>query len=715
MRDGQTRLEDVPAPALTPNGVLVQTRASLISAGTERMIVEFAQGSLLAKARAQPDKVRQVLDKIKADGLLPTLEAVFNKLDEPLPLGYCNAGVVLEVGSNVTAFRPGDRVASNGPHAELVAVPANLCARIPDAVSNEQAAFTVLSAIGLQGVRLLMPTLGETVVVYGLGLIGLVTVQLLRASGCRVIGVDLNPRRLALAEQLGAAVVNPASGDVAAACAALAGGEGADGVLITASAKTDEIIHASAQMCRKRGRIVLVGVIGLNLRRSDFYEKELTFQVSCSYGPGRYDPAYEERGQDYPLPFVRWSEQRNFQAVLDQLRAGALRVDDLITHRLEHARADQAYQLVRSDSSVLGLVLQYPAEVSRDNRLALPATRPAAGGESCTIGVIGAGSYCKATFMPALARTRAKIAYVADLKGANAAHLARKHGAANAVTDYRQILADGSVDAVAVTLTHDLHARFICEALAAGKHVFVEKPLCLSTDELRQVLDAAQAAPDKMIMVGFNRRFSPHTQWIKQRLQGRSQPLAMTMTINAGHLPPDHWTQDPHKGGGRIIGEGCHFIDLMTHLAGSPVRRVFAQAMGASVQTPEDKMSISLAFEDGSIGTIHYLANGAKAYPKETLEVFSDGRVFRLDNFRRTTAYGQPGSFKTWRQDKGHAREVLEFTERVRGGGEWLIPLEELVNVTLASFAAVTSAREGRAIELGQEYGRTIAPPQAVE
>jgi predicted dehydrogenase/NADPH:quinone reductase-like Zn-dependent oxidoreductase len=701
LRNGQILVADVPVSAVPGQCVLIQTRASLISAGTERSLVEFGKASLLAKARSQPEKVRQVLDKIRTDGLLPTLEVVFNRLDEPMPLGYCNAGVVLEAGPGASEFKPGDRIVSNGPHAEIVCVPKNLCAKIPDAVTDEQAAFAVLCSIALQGIRLLSPTLGEKFVVYGMGLIGLIAAQLLRAHGCEVMGVDLNETRLNLGQQFGARPVNGAKADPVAAACAWTEGNGVDGVLITASAKTDDIMHASAQMCRKRGRIVLVGVVGLNLRRNDFYAKELSFQVSCSYGPGRYDEKYEQGGQDYPLGFVRWTEQRNLQAVLDSLAAGRLVVDPLITHRFPIHEATGAYEKIVADPTALGVILEYPREVKRETKLILPQNLVSPAGKA-VIGVIGAGLFAKTILMPSLARSGATVACVADLNGAAAAHLAKKFGALSTATDHKHILQDPQVTGVIIATGHSSHARLVCESLQAGKHVFVEKPLAMNREELTQVLDAARGAPDKMLMVGFNRRFSPYATKMKQLLSGRSDPLCMTMTVNAGFIPPEHWVHDPVRGGGRIIGEACHFIDLMVFLADSPVKTVSAIMVGGRVPVKEDKMSILLGFQDGSVGAVNYFANGSKSYPKELLEVFSDGRVLRLNNFRRLEGYGFKGfrKFKTFRMDKGHNAEFAAFARTLVTGGPSLIPLDLLVNVTLASFAAMDSARTGRTVPL---------------
>ncbi len=704
LKTGELEVAEIPAPRPGQGEVLVRSRASLISPGTERMLVEFSRANLVSKARQQPEKVKQVLDKIRTDGLLPTLEAVFRKLDQPLPLGYCNAGEVLETGEGIHDLNPGDRVASNGPHAELVCVPRNLCAKIPDGVAFEEAAFTVMGSIALQGIRLAQPELGETFLVFGMGLIGILTVQLLRASGCAVLAADPNPKRLRWAEEFGALPVDLSAGaDPVAAALARTGGRGVDGVLIAAAAQGDGIVHQAASSCRKRGRIVLVGVVGLNLRRSDFYEKELTFQVSCSYGPGRYDEDYEKKGRDYPYGFVRWTEGRNLEAVLAALKSGRLRVRDLISSRFEISSAAGAYEKLEKDPEALGVILEYPGPVERSPEVRLKPAPAAAAGE-VRAGLIGAGNFANSTLLPALVRTPARLVAVADLNGATARSAAKKFGAGKAVTDYRLLLADPEINAVFITVGHHLHARFVGEALKAGKHVFVEKPLALNEEELEEIISLYHSPfpIPHSLTVGFNRRFSPHTIRMKELLRGRSGPLCMTMTVNAGEIPPGHWTQDPERGGGRIIGEGCHFIDLLSFLAGSPAKTAGAVMAGEGTAVREDKMSIVLAFADGSIGTVNYFANGSKSYPKETLEVFSDGRVLRLDNFRTTRGYGFRGfrSFRTRRQDKGHRAELEAFVDLVARGGEPLIPFEELVNTTRASFAAVAAAREGRMISL---------------
>lgn len=705
LRSGEMTIPNVPCPQVGPGAVLIQTQRSLISAGTERMLVEFSQANLIQKARQQPDKVKQVLNKLRTDGVMPTIETVFRKLDEPMPLGYCNTGTVLEVGAGVHDLSLGDIVANNGTHAEIVCVPRHLCAKVPDGVPPEDATFTVLSSIALQGIRLAAPTLGERMVVFGLGLVGLLTVRLLRANGCKVLGIDLDADRLRLAEASGAQTVDVGSGtDPIAAAMAWTEGQGADGALITAAAKTDEIVHQSAEMCRKRGRIILVGVVGLNLRRSDFYKKELSFQVSCSYGPGRYDEEYEQGGRDYPAAYVRWTEQRNFEAVLDMMNSGRLPVADLVTDRIPLAEAVSAYEKIQHDRGALGVVLEYAREVDRSPEVVVTQTSSRPTSAAPVVGIIGAGGFAKGILLPALSRTPATLAAIADIDAAAAQHAAAKFGVAKAVTDYRLMLDDKTIQAVFVMVGHHLHAKFVCDTLKAGKHVFVEKPLAIDEAGLRDVEESVASHSDRLLMVGFNRRFSPHIVRMKQLLQGRSEPLCMVMTVNGGPIPPDHWIQDPERGGGRIIGEGCHFLDLLSHLAGSAIRSVAAIMIGGGVAVREDKMSIILGFADGSVGTVNYFANGSKNYPKEMLEVFSNGRVLRMENFRSTRGYGFRGfsKFRTARQNKGHDREMAAFVERVARGGEPLIPFQELTNVTRASFAAMESARAGRVVELSQ-------------
>lgn len=694
MANGKTVVAEAPSPRATTGNLLILTSCSLISAGTERMLVGFGKASYLEKARQQPEKVKMVLGKIATDGLLTTLDAIKSKLGQPIPLGYCNVGVVSAVGASVEGFNVGDRVVSNGPHADVVKVPKNLCARIPDSVSDESAAFVVVASIGLQGIRLAQPTLGEAFVVTGVGLIGLLTVQLLRAHGCRVLAIDFDESKLMLARQFGAETCNPGLGeDPVAAGMRFSRGHGVDGVIITASTKSSDPVVQGAQMCRKRGRIVLVGVTGLDLNRADFYEKELSFQVSCSYGPGRYDPAYEEKGQDYPLGFVRWTEQRNFEAILDMLASGVLDVSPLITHRFAFEEAPGAYEALTHDSTGLGMLLQYssaaPARMIQN--VALKADVHFSS-QHPVMGFIGAGNYASRVLIPAFKTAGAQLHTIVTVGGVNGVIHGANAGFAAASTNLDDLLTNPSINTVAIVTRHDTHAGLVSQSLRAGKNVFVEKPLAIDAAGLSSVRDAYQSvhaasgirSGSPQVMVGFNRRFAPQVKKMKSLLATVKEPKSFIMTMNAGAIPANHWAQSDVVGGGRIIGEACHFIDLMRFLAASPIVSVQARRMGEApgVVVTEDKASITLGFENGSFGTILYLANGASSFPKERVEVFAAGRVLQLDNFRKLRGFGWPGFTKMnlWRQDKGQADCAIAFLDALKSG-EPAIPAEEIFEV----------------------------------
>ena len=692
-------LKDVPAPMVRAGHVLIASSSSLVSAGTERMLLEFGKANLLDKARQQPDKVRMVLDKVRTDGIGPTIRSVKAKLDQPLPLGYSNVGTVIEVGNGVSGFSVGDRVVSNGHHAEVVCVPANLCARIPSGVNDESATFTVLGAIALQGIRLLQPTIGENVVVTGLGLIGLLTVQLLRANGCNVLGIDPDAERCSLAASFGAATCCLSAGDdPLEAAGQLSAGRGVDGVIITASTKSNEPVHQAATMSRKRGRIVLVGVTGLELSRADFYEKELSFQVSCSYGPGRYDPAYEEKGQDYPFGFVRWTEQRNFEAVLGLMASGAIDVSKMISHRFPIDEAESAY-VALSKENPLGIVLDYPrkAEQSKDKTVILSSSSQSIDPTSPALAVIGAGNYAAQMLIPAFKASKARLVTLVSAGGVSSTHAGKKHGFEQASTDADGAIARDDVNTVAIATRHDSHASYVKRAIEAGKHVFVEKPLCLDLDELNNIANALEWSPEVILMVGFNRRFSPLIAKSRELLDTVSAPKSFIMTVNAGEILSSHWTQDPEVGGGRIVGEGCHFIDLLRFLAGSAISTVSVSRMRGSAGSPADKVSINLEFEDDSHGVIHYFANGHKSFPKERLEVFCAGRVLQLDNFRCLRGWGWKGfrQMRLRRQDKGHAACVAAFVESVRDGKPAPIPLTEILEVSRVSIEVQSLVDQG--------------------
>lgn len=694
LKDGTTEIADVPAPQLVEGSNLIKTSTTLVSAGTERMIVEFGKGNLIQKARSQPEKVKQVLEKAKTDGVMTTYDAVSSKLDQPVSLGYCNVGKVIE--TKAEGFSVGDRVVSNGKHAELVSVPKNLCAKIPDNVTDEAAAFTVLAAIGLQGVRLAKLSIGENVVVFGLGLIGLLTVQILRAQGCKVLGIDFDEKRLQLANSFGAETINMASGEnILDYGKVFSKGNGVDAVIITAATKSTEPITLAAKMSRKRGRIILVGLSGLSLDRSDFYEKELSFQVSCSYGPGRYDPNYEERGLDYPIGFVRWTEQRNFEAVLDLMSAGFLKLTDLISHRMEVSDGEKAFNLLTSGEHSLGILLNFydpipkkeiKREVSLNNHDSATFTST---GINANLGFLGAGNYAGRVLIPAFQKAGANLDTLVSSGGVSAFHFGRKYRFKTAATDSSLVFNNSLIDTIVIATRHNSHAELVLAGLRAGKHIFCEKPLCLKIDELLEIEKEVRLRKNQILMVGFNRRFSPQIKKMKMLLSSVSEPKNFIMTINAGEIKENHWTQSIDIGGRRIIGEACHFIDLIRFLAGASIIRWHATSLGnhPAVQVCDDKVVITLELSDGSVGVINYLANGHKSVSKERLEVFSAGRVLRLDNFLRLYAYGWKGfrGSRLWRQDKGQLSATAEFVKAIKVKGDGPIPVDEIFEVSRVS------------------------------
>ncbi|MBU2917735.1 bi-domain-containing oxidoreductase [Psychrosphaera sp. F3M07] len=697
--NGETQLVDVPCPQNKVGQLLITTQKSLVSVGTERMLIDFGKSNFIEKARSQPDKVKMVLDKVKTDGLMPTIDAVRSKLDQPLPLGYCNVGIVQD--NSGTSFQVGTRVVSNGNHAEVVRVPKNLCAEIPDNVDDESAAFTVLAAIAMQGVRIANPTIGETVVVTGLGLIGLITVQLLKANGCRVLGIDFDSTKCSMAREFGAETVDLSIGeDPIAKANAFSRGNGVDAVIITASTKSNEPVSNGANMCRKRGRIVLVGVVGLELSRADFYEKEISFQVSCSYGPGRYDSEYEDKGNDYPIGFVRWTEQRNFEAVLDLMSSGAIDMKPLISHRFEIENAIEAYKCL-DDKSSLGILLNYSSNTEQLLETKVVNIRNADNyaEKDAVCGFVGGGNYASRVLIPAFKNAGAKLDTLLTSGGVSAVHHGKKNNFANASTDLEQLLNNNAINTVVIATQHNLHAEQVIQAINKGKNVFVEKPLALTHAELDAIQTAYDAQNGKCrVMVGYNRRFAPHVVKMKALLGNIAEPKSFIMTMNAGAIPADHWTQDPSVGGGRIIGEACHYIDLMRFLAGSEITGFSATCMGKAdgVDITEDKASITLTFKDGSFGTIHYLANGGKAFAKERIEVFANNGVLQLDNFRKLTGFDWKGfkKDKLMSQDKGQANCSKVFIESIEKGQSSPISFEEIMEVARCSVDIAESLRK---------------------
>lgn len=691
-------MEEVPVPMPKSGHVLIKTTKSLVSLGTEKMLVEFGKANFISKARQQPDKVKMVLDKVKTDGLKPTMDAVFNKLNQPLPLGYCNVGEVVAIGKGVTEFKVGDRVVSNGNHAEFVNVPKNLVAKIPGNVTDEEATFTVIGAIGLQGIRLLDPTFGETIIVVGLGLIGLVTAELLLANGCNVVGFDFDPEKVRIANEKGIVAINPSEGtDQVKFVESYTKGIGADGVIITASNKSNEIISQSAQMCRKRGRVVLVGVIGLNISRADFYEKEISFQVSCSYGPGRYDEEYEQKGNDYPIGYVRWTEKRNFEAILNSISKGTLKVKPLITERITLQDFQKIYGDMGNSKSIAS-ILEYGN--TEDPARTVGILDKSFKGKKGVIGIIGAGNFTSSTILPNLKKINADIKYIASSGGLSSTIMAKRHSIANSTSDYREILEDEDVDLVFITTKHNMHASMVLETIQANKSVFVEKPLALTESELDAIVTEYHKQ-NVSINVGFNRRFAPLAKKMKRALGSDNTPMNIVATMNAGFISSHVWVHDMELGGGRIIGEACHYIDLCTYFVGSKVIAVCMNALGPNPQENTDNASILLRYENGSNAVINYFANGSKAYSKERVEVYSQERTLVMDNWRKLKSYGfKAGKNSSSKQDKGHFNQFQELIGQHQKGENAIIPFDEIVNTTKASFAAIESLKLNKWIDI---------------
>jgi len=703
LKKGNTILEEVPAPKMKSGSVLIKTSHSLVSLGTERMLVEFGKANYLDKAKQQPDKVKMVLDKVKTDGLKPTYDSVVNKLNQPLPLGYCNVGEVIEVGSGVSEFNIGDRVASNGPHAELVCVPKNLVAKVPENVSGEEAAFTVIGSIALQGIRLCNPTMGETIVVMGLGLIGLITAELLKANGCNVIGFDFDDQKINIAKAKGIDALNISSGsDPVNFALSKTNQIGVDGVIITASSKSNDIIHQAAEMSRKRGRIILVGVIGLDLRRDDFFKKELTFQVSASYGPGRYDDNYELNGQDYPIGFVRWTEKRNFETILEAISKGNLNVNQLITERIKLKDYQKIYSDMNKKGSIASII-EYEKEVEVNETVTIDSN--SFKGNKAVIAIVGAGNFTSSTLLPNLSKTDASLKYISDLDGLVAKNMASRHNIANATSEVSNLLEDEAVDTLMIITRHDAHADLVKQALKANKNAFVEKPLALNIEQLNSIIKeyilSNKSGAKPTLTVGFNRRFAPLALKMKSLLGSDNAPMNIIATMNAGYIPPEVWVHDLKVGGGRIIGEACHFIDLCSYLSGSRVVSVCMNSMGLNPEENTDNASILLKYENGTNAVINYFANGSKSYAKERFEVFSQNRVLIMDNWRKLKGYGFKGfKSKSTSQDKGHANQFKLFVDRIKNGGEPLITFDEIINTTKASFAAILLLKEGKWIDV---------------
>ena len=716
---GDIEVVEVPAPALLPGCVVVRTAASLVSVGTERASSEFAQKNLLQKARMRPDLVREVWNKVRRDGVVSTLAAVRSRMDQPSAPGYSSAGTVVFVGEGVTDIRPGDRVACAGAghavHAEFACIPRLLLARIPsDDVSFEHAAATTVGAVALHGVRTADVKLGDTVAVIGLGLLGQLTVQILKAAGCQVVGMDVDRARVDLALRLGADAAGDSSATFHDACMQVSGGRGADAILIAAQTASSDPVNLAAEVARDRAVIVAVGTVGMDLERRPLYEKELDFRVSRSYGPGRYDAAYEQKGVDYPIGYVRWTETRNMEAFLELLADGKVDVGALITHRFPIERAQSAYDLIsgKSHEAFLGVLITYQEFAQETHRVTLDRTggapRAVPATKSVAIGLLGAGSFATSTLLPAMARVRGvTLVGVCAANGSHSHHTAQKFKFQYSATDEDRLIGDAAINTVVVATRHHLHARQVTAALKAGKHVFCEKPLCLNEDELRDIVQAyedRQSVGKALLMVGFNRRFAPLAIQLKNFRRGIREPLALHYRVNAGFIPADHWLNDPAQGGGRVIGEVCHFVDFLTFLVGAAPVEVLAHGLANPGKYSNDNVVCSIRFADGSQGTISYLANGDKSYSKERVEVFGGGAVAVLEDFRRLELVegGRKRVFRSrWRQDKGHRGEWEAFVAAFCNGGDSPLPIDEIATTMLATFALEESRKSGQAVAVG--------------
>jgi predicted dehydrogenase/threonine dehydrogenase-like Zn-dependent dehydrogenase len=719
INSGETVIVDVPIPQVQPGMALVRTQASLVSAGTERMLVEFAGKSLLGKALSRPDLVRQMADKARREGVLSTVEAAFNRLDQPMPLGYSSSGVIELIGEGLQGFKVGDNVACAGGgyavHAEYALVPHNLLTLLPQQVDFDSAAFTTLGAIALHGFRLSASQLGETVGVVGLGLLGLLVVEIACAAGCQVFGVDLDETRVKLASQMGAtAVLRPQAVE---ASQAFSHGRGLDNILICADTPSDDPVELAGEIARDRGHVVAIGAVGLTLPRKIYYQKELSFINSRSYGPGRYDPAYEEAGQDYPIGYVRWSEGRNMEAFVDLLAERRVDVKPLITHRFPIEKAPEAYDLItgKTNQPFLGVLLTYPetnqskVKLNITNEPVKKTSLPLTGVNAVRLGVLGAGNFANAVMLPALKKIPAlELVSIASGSGFHAQFASNKFGFKYTAANEKEILQDPEVNTISILTRHHLHAEQVVRALQAGKHVFCEKPLATTPEQLNQVKQQLLKGNNSpMLMVGFNRRFAPLARKLYEFIKLRGEPLVVTYRINAGSIPLTHWVQDPIQGGGRIIGEGCHFVDFLTFLVGTAPTSVTSQSLPDDSRYREDNVVMTFTFPEGSVGSVVYLANGDKAFPKERIEVFVGGKVAVLEDFRSLELVSDGKRrvvHSRLRQDKGHRAEWEAFSAAIIAGGPPPIPYEHLFGVTEATFAAVKAIRSRQPVSLDASH-----------
>lgn len=706
IKTGKSSVEEVPVPTPREGQALVRVAASLVSAGTERMVVEFAEKSLVGKARSRPDLVKQVLDKARREGLVNTAQAAFNRLDQPMALGYSSAGTVVALGKNMQGFKVGQRVACAGGgyavHAEYNVVPRNLLTPLPKSVDFESAAFTTLGAIALHGFRLAESQISEKVAVIGMGLLGLLTAEIAAAAGCNVLGIDVDPARIQLASSLGLQAVHRE--EAVDSSATFTASRGFDLILICADTPSNDPVELAGVIARDRARVVATGAVGLSFPRKVYYEKEISFINSRSYGPGRYDLNYEEHGQDYPLGYVRWTEGRNFEAIVDLMAKGQLQVRPLITHRFDISQAAQAYEVItgKKKEKFLGVLLTYPeSKKKEESRIVFPFTASRST-DGVKLGVLGAGMFANSVLLPSIQKAGdIQLVGIASSGGLHAQHTGKKFGFQYATSNDDEIISDPNVNTVAILTRHDTHAELVVRALKAGKHVFVEKPLAINSDQLAAISRQLKKTDQCILTTGFNRRFSPLTQSLVSFFLHRNEPMHIHYRVNAGAIPLNHWTQDPEIGGGRIIGEGCHFVDFVTFLVGAAPVSVSAHALPDNGKYREDNVSMTFTFPDGSIGVVDYLANGDKSFPKERIEVFCGGKIAVLDDFVSLQTV-KDGKRKVERgvQNKGWVDEWKVFAKCIREGGEPPIPYEHLIGVTRSTIAAVESLRRQEIIRI---------------
>ena len=739
-RTGELELVEVPFPVCSSNQIMVRNMASLISIGTERSVIGFGEKSLLGKAVARPDLVKQVIAKVRAEGLHEAYKAAMVRLDAAVPLGYSSAGIVLEVGEEVEGISKGDRVACAGSgyasHGEIVLVPQNLCVKFPDRVDFESASFIALGGIALQAVRMANPSLGDRVAVIGLGLLGQITVQLLKASGCHVFGTDISEEKIRMALENGAEKGGLSGKTEVLVAARDFAPHGFDSVIIMAAAKSNEPLEMASEIARERAKIVATGLTGLEIPRKTFFEKELELMVSRAWGPGVFDPNYTEKGTDYPYAYARWTAKRNLEEFLFQISIGSVKVKHLITHRFPIEDAIEAYDLIlKSKEPHIGVLITYPSvnegleinrkisllsskqdERDKPDKPEKPNKRDQREKpENPVVGLIGAGLFAAGTLLPILKKMNGvELKGVATATGIKGQHIAKKFGFKYFTTDYQELLKDDEINSVFIVTRHGTHSKFFIEALKAGKHVFVEKPLCLNKNELNQILETYSAIRNPqskipVLMVGFNRRFSPFSSWLKEKMNFIQEPLSIHCTVNAGYVPPEHWIYSHEEGGGRVIGEVCHFIDLIQFFTDSSVANVFAERLQSHSNQSNDNVVITLKMRNGSVGSILYTSNGDKGFPRERIEIFGGGAAGVIENFKKASfvCKGRRNRIRNWMAvDRGHRCEMEAFIGAIQNGNALPVSLDKYIDTTLTTFAVEESLRRGDSITVDSDGAR---------